>query len=92
VTEPYQLGTAAPARKALSDRLPADVAVAAVEFITGPRLANPYRAGKRLGDELEGILSARLAREWRVLYEVDEGNHSVIVLDIRHRGVAYRAR
>jgi mRNA-degrading endonuclease RelE of RelBE toxin-antitoxin system len=92
VTEPYRLGTAAPARKALTDRLPADVAVAAVEFITGELLASPHRVGKRLGDELEGILSARLAREWRVLYEVDENSHSVIVLDIRHRGVAYRAR
>jgi mRNA-degrading endonuclease RelE of RelBE toxin-antitoxin system len=92
VTEPHRLGTAPPARKALTDRLPADVAVAAVEFITGPPLVSPYRAGKRLGDELEGILGARLAREWRVLYEVDEASHSVIVLDIRHRGVAYRAR
>jgi mRNA-degrading endonuclease RelE of RelBE toxin-antitoxin system len=92
VTEPYRLGTAAPARQALTDRLPADVAVAAVEFITGPLLASQNRVGKRLGDELEGILSARLAPEWRVLYEVDEASHSVIVLDIRHRGVAYRAR
>jgi mRNA-degrading endonuclease RelE of RelBE toxin-antitoxin system len=92
VTEPYQLGTAAPARKALTYRLPSDVAVAAVGFITGPLLASPYRVGKRLGGELEGILSARLTREWRVLYEVDEHSHSVIVLDIRHRGVAYRAR
>lgn len=92
MTEPYRLGTAAPARKALTDRLPPDVAVAAVEFITGPLLVNPYRVGRRLRDELKGILSARLVREWRVLYEVDEASHSVIVLDIRHRGVAYRAR
>lgn len=83
---------AAPARKAITDRLPTDVAVAAVEFITGPLLASPYRVGKRLRDELEGILSARLAREWRVLYELDETSHSVIVLDIRHRGVAHRPR
>jgi mRNA-degrading endonuclease RelE of RelBE toxin-antitoxin system len=82
---------APPARRAISDRLPPDVAAAAVEFITGPLLANPYRVGKRLGEELQGILSARLAREWRVLYEVAEDSHTVIVLDIRHRAVAYRA-
>jgi mRNA-degrading endonuclease RelE of RelBE toxin-antitoxin system len=82
---------APPARRAITEKLPPDVAVAAVEFITGPLLANPHRVGKRLGEELEGILSARLARDWRVLYEIIEGAHTVIVLDIRHRAVAYRA-
>jgi mRNA-degrading endonuclease RelE of RelBE toxin-antitoxin system len=91
VTEPYELGMAPPARRAISDRLAPDVAAAAVEFITGPLLANPYRVGKRLGEELRGILSARRARQWRVLYDVSEDSHTVIVLDIRHRAVAYRA-
>jgi mRNA-degrading endonuclease RelE of RelBE toxin-antitoxin system len=91
VTEPYELGMAPPARRAIADKLPPDVAVAAVEFITGPLLDNPHRVGKRLGEELHGMLSARLAREWRVLYEVAEDSHTVIVLDIRHRAVAYRA-
>lgn len=92
MTEPYQLGTAPPARRAIEDRLPPDIAVAAVEFITGSLLANPYRVGKPLGEELEGIHSARVARDWRVLYEIDEVNHVVIVLDIRHRTTAYRPR
>lgn len=88
----YELGTAPPARRALSERLLPDVAAAAVEFITGPLLANPQRVGKPLGAELQGIYAARLGRSWRVLYEIDETKHVVIVLDIRHRSTAYRAR
>jgi mRNA-degrading endonuclease RelE of RelBE toxin-antitoxin system len=39
-----------------------------------------------------GICSARLGREWRVLYEIDEAKHVVIGLDIRHRSAARRRR
>lgn len=92
MTDPYELGTAGPARRALADRLPADVAAAAVEFLTGPLLTNPRRVGKPLGEELAGIYSARLGREWRVLYEIDEAAPAVIVLDIRHRSAAHRPR
>lgn len=92
MTYAYELGTAAPARRALADRLPHDVAAAAVEFITGPLLENPQRVGKALTDELTGIYSARLGRNWRVLYEIDDDKHEVIVLDIRLRSSAYRRR
>ena len=92
MTDPYELGTASPARRALADRLPPEVAEAAAEFITGPLLANPQRVGKPLGEELAGIYSARLGRGWRVLYEIDYPEHTVIVLDIRHRSAAYRSR
>jgi len=91
VTVRYGLGTAPPARRALAERLPFDVAAAA-EFITGPLLDDPRRVGKPLGAELAGIYSARLGRDWRVLYEIDEAKHVVIVLDIRHRSAAYRRR
>lgn len=91
-TGPYELGTASPARRALADRLPPEAAEAATEFITGPLLDNPRRVGKPLGEELAGIYSGRLGRSWRVLYEIDDSTHSVIVLDIRHRSAAYRAR
>jgi len=90
VTDPYELGLAPPARRAISERLPPQVAAAGAEFITGPLLANPHRVGKPLGEELTGIYSARLGRDWRVLYEVDETKHAVIVLDIRTRSTAYR--
>ena len=92
MTDPYELGTAPPARRALAERLPQEVAAAAVEFITGPLLANPQRVGKPLGEELAGIYSARLGRNWRVLCEIDDTKHAVIVLDIRQRLTAYRPR
>jgi mRNA interferase RelE/StbE len=90
VTGPYELGTAPPARRAIAELLPRDVAVAAVEFITGPLLVQPRRAGTPLTDQLSGIWSARLARDWRVLFEIDDTKHLLIVLDIRHRATAYR--
>ncbi len=92
MTGPYELGTASPVRRALSDRLPPEVAQAAAEFITGSLLDSPRRVGKPLGEELAGIYSARLGRSWRVLYEVDDSRHAVMVLDIRHRSTAYRVR
>ena len=92
MTDAYQLATAPPARRALATLLPLDVATAAAEFITGPLLREPRRVGKPLSAELAGFYSARLGREWRVLYEIDETERVVIVLDIRHRSVAYRRR
>jgi mRNA-degrading endonuclease RelE of RelBE toxin-antitoxin system len=81
-----------PARRAISELLPEDVAAAAVEFITGPLLAAPYRIGKPLREALAGLHSARLGTQWRVLYRIDESKHAVIVQDIQHRSVAYRRR
>jgi mRNA interferase RelE/StbE len=92
VTARHELGTAPPARRALATLLSAEAAAAAAEFITGPLLADPRRVGKPLGAELAGIYSARLGREWRVLYEIDEAKHVVVVLDIRHRSILYRRR
>lgn len=83
MTGPYELGTTAPAH---------EVAAAAAQFITGPLLENPQRVGKALTDELAGIYSARLGRNWRVLYEIDDSLHAVVVLDIRPRWGAYRPR
>lgn len=86
----YELGTAAPARRAISHRLPPEVAAAVVEFITGPLLEYPQRVGKPLTGELTGIHSARLARDWRVLCEIHDSRRVVVVLDIRPRSSAYR--
>jgi mRNA interferase RelE/StbE len=90
--DPYELGMARPARRAISELLPEDVASAAVEFITGPLLEMPYRIGKPLRGELAGFHSARLGTEWRVLYRIDESKHTVIVEDVQHRSTAYRRR
>jgi mRNA-degrading endonuclease RelE of RelBE toxin-antitoxin system len=48
--------------------------------------------GKPLGVELAGIYSARPGRDWRVLYEIDEAKHVVMVLGIRRRSAACRRR
>lgn len=90
--EPYELGMTRPARRAISDLLPQDVAAAAVEFITGPLLEAPYRVGRPLQDTLAGFHSARIGTQWRVLYRIDEAKHAVIVQDIQHRSTAYRRR
>ena len=92
MTARYELGTAPPARRALAERLPFEVATAVAEFITGLLLEDLRRVGKPLGAELAGIYSARLGRDCRVLYEIDDAKHVVIVLDIRHRSAACRRR
>ena len=88
----YQLRWSRSARRAIAELLPEGVAGAAVELVTGPLAENPRHVSKPLGEELAGIYSARLARDWRVLYEIDEVERAVIVLDIRHRSTAYRSR
>jgi mRNA interferase RelE/StbE len=91
-SDPYELGMARPARRAISELPPQDVASAVVELITGPLLAMPYRIGKLLRGELSGFHCARLGTQWRVLYRIDESKHAVIVEDIQHRATAYRRR
>lgn len=90
--DPYELGMARPARRAVSESLPEEVAAAAVEFITGPLLDNPRRIGKPLREELAGLWSARLGTQWRVVYRIDESKHSVVVEDIQHRSTVCRRR
>ena len=93
MTTAYELGTAPPARRALAEKLPVNVAVAAGRIHYRPLLAHPRRVGRPLGEELAGIYSARLARDWRVLYEIDEARRVVIVLNAsRPRSTAYRPR
>nr|WP_184942546.1 type II toxin-antitoxin system RelE/ParE family toxin [Planomonospora venezuelensis] len=84
----------AAARRAISDKLPADIAVGAVEFITSALLENPYRVGKELHEPLTGVHSARLMRDWRILYEIhdEQEPREVHILDIRHRADAYQRR
>jgi mRNA interferase RelE/StbE len=90
--DPYELGMARPARRAISELLPEDVAAAAVESITGPLLDAPYRVGRPLRNALSGFHSARLGTQWRVPYRIEESKHAVIVQDIQHRSTVYRTR
>lgn len=90
--DPYEPGMTRPARRAISELLPEDVAVAAVEFITGPLLVAPYRVGRPLRAALTGFRSARLGTQWRVLYRIGESKAAVIVQDIQRRSAAHRHR
>lgn len=86
----YRLIVAASAERTLR-RLPEAAASAMVEFIIGSLAANPARVGRPLMFELEGYLSARRGA-YRVIYRIDEAEHSVRVVRIDHRADVYRAR
>ena len=87
--ELYALRTTPTVRRAIAETLPEAVAGAALEFITGPLLEQPYRVGKRLLPPLEDRFSARRGT-YRVIYRVDEAARVVPVVDIGHRRDIYR--
>lgn len=70
-------------------RLPAKLATAVIEFITGPLAANPARLSKPLTKELADYRSARRG-DYRVLIRIDEADHRVVVVRIDHRAQVYR--
>ena len=81
---------AGPAHRRLQ-RLPDKIAAAVLEFILGPLLENPYRLGRPLRGDLTGLHAARVS-SYRVVYEIDEAQRKVIVLDVDHRADIYRPR
>jgi len=87
--EPYKLRTTRTVRRALAETLPEAVAAAAYEFITGPLLEQPHRAGKRLLPPLDDRCSARRGT-YRVIYRIDDDAGVVTVVDIGHRRDVYR--
>ncbi len=86
----YRLVISPTARRQLAQVLPEAVAFAAHEFIVGPLLDNPQRVGKRLQPPLADRHSARRGT-YRVLYRIDEAEHSVTVVAIAPRPDAYRS-
>lgn len=85
----YRLLVAPTVRRQLSETLPAAVAFAAYEFVTGPLLEHPHRVGKRLHAPLADRLSARRGT-YRVIYRVDDDTRVVTVLQVAHRRDVYR--
>ncbi len=85
----YTLRTTPTVRRALTDRLPEAVAVAAYEFMTGPLIREPYRVGKQLLPPLQDRFSARRGT-YRILYRIDEATRTVTVVDVDHRSDIYR--
>lgn len=88
-TKPYSLRTTPTVRRALGERLPEAVAVAAYEFITGPLVREPYRVGKQLIPPFDDRFSARRGT-YRIIYRIDEGSRTGTVVDIDHRRDVYR--
>ena len=73
------------------NKLPAKVRAAVIEAIFGTIAEDPRRAGRPLVGELEGLYSARRG-DFRVIYEIDEKHHVVLVHRAAHRRIVYRAR
>ena len=91
IEQTYTIALTRSARRGLTDRLPLDVAAGAADFFAGALSSNPHRVGKPLDAPLDGIYSARLMREWRVLYVIDDANRVVTVRAVVHRRDAYRS-
>jgi len=85
----YELVLTPPAIRVVQSGLPEGIAAAIIEFLTGALVENPHRVGKQLRGELAGIHSARRGT-YRVLYRINEAQHEVVVLRIKHRRDVYR--
>ena len=79
--EGYELVVAPPVARAIQRGLPENIAAAVVEFLTGPLIANPRRAGNELRRELTGVYSARRGT-YRILYRIDDDAREVLVLRV----------
>jgi mRNA interferase RelE/StbE len=86
--ERYQIRFQAPARRAISQRLPESVAAAVLEFCAAALAVNPHRVGKPLSGPLAGCHGARRGT-YRIVYRIAEDTRTVHVLDIDHRAEIY---
>jgi mRNA interferase RelE/StbE len=73
------------------NRMPAKVRDAAVALMLGALAEEPRRVGKPLVGDLEGLWSARRG-DYRVIYEIDDGEQVVLVHRVQHRRDVYRPR
>lgn len=89
--EVYELVVAGPAAQAIAEQLPEVVAIAVIEFLTGPLLEQPHRIGTPLRRELVGLHSARRGT-FRILYRIDDDERVVTVVRVEHRSDVYRPR
>ena len=85
----YRVRVTRTAARRLADGLPEAVAAACAEFLYGPLAENPERVGAPLRKPFEGQWRARRG-QYRVRYSIDEASSVVYILDISHRGGAYR--
>jgi mRNA-degrading endonuclease RelE of RelBE toxin-antitoxin system len=86
----YHVQIAGPTRRDLR-RLPGKTAAAIIEFITGALAENPQRLSKPLRGELAAHRSAHRG-DYRVLFRIDEGEQTIIIVAVSHRAHIYRRR
>lgn len=89
--EDHELVVAGPAARAIAERLPEAVAIAVIQFVTGPLVEQPHRVGTPLRRELKGLHSARRGT-FRILYRIDDEERVVTVIRVEHRADVYRSR
>lgn len=87
---PYDLRITAEGRRQL-DRLPEKIRSAVLAFAVEAMAHHPRRVGKPLTNELAGLWSARRS-DYRVVYEIDDDAHVVLIHRASHRRDVYRAR
>jgi mRNA-degrading endonuclease RelE of RelBE toxin-antitoxin system len=87
----YRVELLGPARRAVAETLPENVAAAVIEFCTGPLAEDPQRLGKPLFGPLAGCYGARRAT-YRIVYRIDTKRRVVSVLDVAHRRDVYGHR
>jgi mRNA interferase RelE/StbE len=83
-SQDYELVVAGPAARAIADQFPEAVAVAVIEFLTGPLVEQPHRVGAALRRELVGLHSARRGT-FRVLYRIDDEARVVTLVRVEQR-------
>ncbi|GII75435.1 toxin RelG [Sphaerisporangium rufum] len=89
MSDRYAVILTPPARRALTSGLPAVVAAAAWELITGAIARDPWRVGKPLQEPYEGLHVARRGT-YRVVYLIDEARRRVTIQTVKYRRDAYR--
>jgi mRNA interferase RelE/StbE len=89
--DPYEVRWSAAAKRAITERIPENVAAAVVELVLNALRHEPRRVGKPLREPFAGRWSARRGT-YRVIYSIDEDKHLIVIEVIRHRDTAYRPR
>lgn len=87
----YEFVVSPTVRRQLAESLAESVAFAAYEFISGPLVNNPHRAGKQLQAPLADRHSARRGT-YSVIYRIDDRHRRVTVVGVFSRADAHRVR
>jgi mRNA interferase RelE/StbE len=87
-TEPWSVEYTGPAKRALAERLPVEVAIACLAFIEGDLSDNPFKCGTQLDPPLYPAYSARRG-EYRVIYLINARLRTITIKTIDHRGIVY---